>query len=325
MTTVTVTNVSTTRAPEMLKRPARVALRQYGRLTSKRRPAPDFLLIGTKRGGTTSMWHNVLAHPAVMPMFPTPRLKSPHFFDMNYTRGMAWYRSHFATMSERRAVAARLGADPVAGESSPYYMYHPLVAERVARDLPEAKIIVLLRDPVERAYSHWKERSKEGVETLTFEDALAAEGERTEGEVEKIRNDPSYYSLAHDSFSYRARGRYIEHLSPWLSLVPAEQLLILVSEDFYADPRTVYRQVENFLGIPHHEVEEFKHHNYTPRRGVPERLVGELAEYYQPSNKAIESLLGRELPWTRADPEWPGASQDVGRRVSEQNRPPASR
>ncbi len=192
------------------------SLVDYGVRTSDRRPLPDFLIIGTKRGGTTSLWNYLIQHPLVPRLFPAWNTKSAHYFEEHWGRGEAWYRSHFPTERQREALAKRHGGPVRVGEAAPLYMFHPLAAQRVAALMPTVKLIVLLRDPVERAYSHWKERRTHGIEPLDFAAALAAEPERTAGERERLIAEPESFSEPYDWYTYRARGRYLEHLEPWL-------------------------------------------------------------------------------------------------------------
>ena len=147
------------KVPPQVKAAGRAAVRRYALATAGRRVLPDFLIAGAKRGGTTSLWKWLQQHPGVLPMFPAvQQIKSPHFFDIHWTRGERWYRSHFPTRAAVDRAAGRLGYRPVVGEASPYYMFHPFAPERVAATAPDAKVIMLLRDPVDRAYSNFRER-----------------------------------------------------------------------------------------------------------------------------------------------------------------------
>ena len=150
-------------APRQAREQVRGMLVKYGERTSDQRPLPDFLIIGTKRGGTTSLWRYLIQHPLVPRLFPAWNTKTSHYFEENFHRGEAWYRSHFPTARQRAALERRHGAPPKAGEAAPLYMFHPLGSSRVATVMPGVRLVVLLRDPVERAYSHWKERRTEGV------------------------------------------------------------------------------------------------------------------------------------------------------------------
>src|SRR5687767_2090616 len=139
-------------APTWAKAAARAAIGRYGVLTAEHRQLPDYLVIGTKRGGTTSLWGNLRRHPQVLSLFPQMgNLKSPHFFDINWARGERWYRAHFPTDRHRERRAREVGHPVVVGDVSPYYLFNPLAAERASLVVPQAKIVVALRNPVDRA------------------------------------------------------------------------------------------------------------------------------------------------------------------------------
>ena len=142
---------------------------------------PGFLLVGGQRCGTTSLFEALAQHPSVRR--PQGR-KGIHYFDVSYHRGMAWYRGHFP-------LAIRSAPKAITGESSPYYLFHPLAAERIARDLPEVKLVVALRDPVERAYSAHAHEFARDYETEPFERAIEMEAERLRGEAQRLSSDPS--------------------------------------------------------------------------------------------------------------------------------------
>jgi hypothetical protein len=275
---------------------------RYGERTSDRRPLPDFLIIGTKRGGTTSLWNYLIQHPLVPRLFPAWNTKTSHYFEENWQRGEQWYRSHFPTVRRRQAMERRHGAPPKAGEAAPLYMFHPLAPARVRSLMPEVKLIVLLRDPVERAYSHWKERRTEGKEPLGFAEALAAEPARTQGERERLIADPALFSEAYDWHTYRARGRYLEHLEPWLQRFPREQLLVVPSETLYREPAATYADVLRFVGLPAYQIGRFEVFN--DRRSAPmgPAVRAELTDYYRPYNAALAERLGMTFDWAGGAP-----------------------
>lgn len=286
-------------SPRWVKDVANATTRGYGRATAFARPTPDFLIIGTKRGGTTSLFNYLLMHPGVLGLFPQLRgRKSTDYFYKELQRGDPWYRSHFHTRARRAQLGRRLGYPPVTGEASPYYVWDPRVAERVSRTAPHVKAILLVRDPVERAWSHYQERRMNGVEPLSFQDALDAEAVRTEGELDRMLAEPSYYGEAHDWYSYRARGVYLPQIRNWLTSFPSEQLLVVRSEDMYADVQAVVDDVSDFLGLPHHPLPATRTFNASPRSTMPERARAELAAYFAPHNRALEEYLGRPLSWT---------------------------
>lgn len=281
---------------------AKRALRSYGTATSGLRTLPDFAIVGAKRGGTTSLYNYLLEHPSVAPLFPgRQRIKGVRYFDSEFIRGRRWYRSHFPIELGGRYLARPQVPHPIAGEASPYYLFHPLAAQRLAQEIPDIRIIILLRDPVERAYSHYKERVRHDAEPLSFEDALEAEADRLRGETERLSKDPSYRSKEHEDHSYVAQGRYLDMLPRWFELFPRAQFHIVASEDFYADPGRVVGEIWSFLGLPPGSLSSRKRHNYVPAADLPPQTRRRLQAAFAEHNRALEQLLERALPWSSRD------------------------
>ena len=289
--------------PAQAKEVVRPVLRGVGLATSASRAHPDFLIIGAKRGGTTSLIKYLQLHPAILPMWPTvENNKKTHYFDRNYHRSDAWYRAHFPSNRQREHVERRLGVRPLTGEAAPYYMFHPLVLEHVLETKPDMKVLVLLRDPVDRVWSHYNERRQAGTETLGFEDALEAESGRLAGEEDRIRRDPRYYSVRHDFGSYLARGRYLEHLGPWLdAFEPSGRIHVIRSEDMYAEPQETLGSVHEFLGLPVVPPPAPHRYNYAPAGRPDSSTEAWLADYYRPHVEALEHRLERQFHWRHFD------------------------
>jgi hypothetical protein len=286
------------RSPRWAKDVANGVTRRYALATVSQRTLPDFLVIGTKRGGTTSLFNYLMMHPGVLGLFPQSRAKkSSDFFFKQRDQGPIWYRSHFHTRAYRKALAKRLGYAPVSGEASPYYMWDPRIAAAAHEVNPDLRAIALLRDPVERAWSHYQERTANGVEPLSFGDALAAEDDRTAGELEKMAADPSYYSEAHDWYTYRSRGLYLAQLQNWRSVFPHDQLLVLRSEDMYGNVQGVFDQISDFLGVRRFSLPTTRTFGAGRRSTMPEESRRELTEYFGPHNRELEDYLGRRLSW----------------------------
>lgn len=287
------------RSPSWVKAAADHASRRYALATVRNRAAPDFLIIGTKRGGTTSLFNYLLMHPGVLGLFPESRgKKSTDYFFREPDRGDAWYRSHFHSSRYRRLIARRLGYVPVSGEASPYYMWDPRVAAKAAELAPGLKAIALLRDPVERAWSHYQERVQNGVEPLGFEAALEAEEARTRGELDRMLADPRYYSEAHDFYSYKARGVYLPQLRNWLSAFPREQLLVIRSEDMYEDVQAVFDVVCDFLSIDRHALPVRRRFNARHQQSAMSKAArDELVRHFGRPNGELERFLGRSMNW----------------------------
>ena len=284
--------------PHSVKEVGRSSIRTLATVSAGSRPLPDFVVLGTKRGGTTSMWNYLLQHPGVLPMVPSAEnLKSPHYFYWHYDKGERWYRSHFATTWWRNRMARRAGGAVVTGEASPYYLYDPRVPARMHTLMPDARLVVMLRDPVERAYSHYKERQRAGVEPLSFDQALAAEDGRLSGEVERMSRQPDYYSRPHDWFSYRDRGIYQPQLEGWLGHYSRDQVLILLSEDFYRDPAAVYSVVTHFLGLPSMSCAAPRSGTTSRPRACHRVAQRQLTEFFAPHNERLSRYLGQDLGW----------------------------
>lgn len=268
-----------------------------GLLTSPWRMTPDFLIIGGQRCGTTSMYRTLSQHPAVL---KAVRHKGVHYFDTDYDKGMAWYKAHFPLERSARAVQSRLGVRAQTFESSPYYMFHPLAAERIARDLPGVKVLVLLRDPVERAYSAHAHELARGYEDQDFETALALEDSRLEGEAERLIADPAYRSHSHQHHGYLQRGRYVEHLERLEKVFGRDRMHVVDSHQFFTDPEPAYDGVLEFLGLPHRGYPVFEQHNARPRSPMQPELRERLEAHFAPYDERLVDWLGRPVSW-RAD------------------------
>jgi len=283
----------------------RGAVRAVGMATAPFRPRPDFLIIGAKRGGTTSLFHHLLAHPQVLGLFPSARRlpmraerKGVHQFDARPGEAAWWYRSNFPSAPARALVARRTGGPVLTGEATPYYLFHPHAAERARAIVPGARIIVLLRNPVDRAYSHYNEQRRRGHEQLpTFEAAVDAEPRRLDGEHERLVGDPTATSFAHEHQSYVAQGRYLDALEPWLRAFPAAQVLVVRSEDLYTATQPTYDHVLDFLGLPRHVLPDPGPLNGTSSPPLPVGLRDRLAAELAPHTDALEARLGRSFGW----------------------------
>ena len=275
------------RVAEIVKRPLRRLRADYRELTGPLRGLPSLLILGAQRSGSTSLFNYLVQHPDVLP----PLGKEIHYFDLHYQRGLNWYRGRFP-------YAHRLSGGTLTLDASPYYLLHPLAPERAARLVPGAKLVALLRNPVERALSHYQHEVRGGRESLPFERAIEQEVERLSGEEERLRSDPTYYSFNHHRYSYVRRGRYLEQLRRWVEHFPRSQLLVLQSERLFADPVAATAAVHEFLGVPPHRLEHYKpflHGAYD--RAMPAEVRTRLVEYFEPHNRELYDWLGEEFDW----------------------------
>lgn len=277
---------------------AKRILRSVGVATASQRPGPELLVIGAKRGGTTSLWKYLHRHPSMLSTFPrAENIKGTYFFDENWHRGEAWYRSHFPTRARRALAARRLGHPPATFEASPYYLYHPHAPARARQVVPDALIVAVLRDPVERAFSHWKER-RNHTEELGFEAALEAEEVRTAGVEAAMVADPDLISFAHRHQTYLDQGRYAPMLSRWFDAYGRDRVIVTAAEDFYADPQGFCDLITDRLDLPRHDLGRPEPFNAEPSADMAPATRRHLIQTLAPDMEAVERLLGRTMPWS---------------------------
>jgi len=247
--------------------------------------APDFVIIGTQRGGTTSLHAYLNAHPQVM----TPATKELHFLTDRHKRGHDWYLGQFPE---------ELPPDVITGEATPYALFHPLAPQRLQETAPAAKSIVLLRNPVDRAYSHFLLERSRGEEKLDFAAALDAEQERLDGEEARLSQDPAYASDPHKHASYMARGEYAGQLERWFGVFPKKQILIIRSEDLYERTAEAFSRVADFLEINPDVKIPFATHNQSSGSPLDPAIRRRLSEHFAPFNARLADLLGWDPGWS---------------------------
>ena len=259
------------------------------------------------KAGTTSLYHYLVQHPCIAPA----RNKELRFFDHRFhSHGLDWYWRRFPTTWQQKRAGARFGCKIITGEASPYYLMHPRAPERVKKVLPQVKLIVVLRNPVDRTYSHYQHNYQRGDytdpltreavprETLSFEEAIACEEERLHGEEEKMLADEKYRSVEHQYHSYKARSIYVDQLQRWMQHFPREQFLILSSEELAARPNDVCAWVFKFLQLPAYELQnESKLNVGSYSSGLDAATRAQLGEYFKPHNARLYELLGRRFDW----------------------------
>jgi len=238
---------------------------------------PNFIIIGCQRCGTTSLYTYLAQHPQIL----TPIKKEMDFFSWHFDRGIDWYLAHFPPMPS--------GEQFLTGEASPSYFDSREGPERLYSLFPEAKLIVLLRNPVDRAISQFYRLTNLNWETRSLDRVIREE-------VERLNQNPEYI-IGEEPGNYLARGRYIEFIKNWRAFFPQEQLLILKSEDFYSDAATTVKQVLEFLDLPEYQLSEYQNANPGSYQRVNESVRDWLRDYFRPYNQQLEEYLGRKLDW----------------------------
>jgi hypothetical protein len=272
---------------EAVRSPLRRLRADYREWTAPLRGLPSALIIGAQRSGTTSLFNYLAQHPNVLP----PLGKEIHYFDLHYARGVRWYRGRFPFSHRLRHRALTIDA-------SPYYLAHPLAPERAAQLLPEVKLVAVLRNPVDRAFSHYQHEVRDGRESLSFAEAIDREPERLAGEEERLRYEPGYYSYNHHRYSYTRRGLYLEQLRRWVQQYPRSRLLVLQSERLFREPAAVSAALYDFLGLRPHGLNQYiAFYQGTYERAIPANLRARLAAYFEPHNRKLYEWLGEEFDW----------------------------
>lgn len=266
--------------------------------TWDRRVLPDVMLAGVQRSGTTALFEALYRLPNV----ERPRRgKGSHFFSYNYYRGWEWFQSQFPTQAWADRVQQKTGHPLFAFDACPYYLFHPFAVERMAEALPDVKVMVMLRDPVRRAESHYHHSVSHGHEDLDFVTALEQEGERLAGEVERMDRDWSYWSHGHEHHSYFSKGRYVEQLERLFRHYPRDQVMVIQSEAFYRDANRVLADVTEWLGLPPVALEASDDRNGHRYQKMDPEMRAHLIELYRQPNAELFELLGTRYDWLGVD------------------------
>ena len=274
------------------------AARLGRRATASTRALPDFVIAGAARCGTTSLYRYLVEHPLVM----AAQIKEVHFVDRrhNLDKGERWYRSWFPTSAALEAAAAGHEVErAICGESTPNYFAHPDAASRLRAVVPEARIILLLREPIDRVWSQYRWQRWWGGETLDLADALHAEAERAGAGFEMMGGDRQTRNRF-ISHGYLARSRYADQLDWWLAAYPRRQLLVLRSEDLFADPAAVLDRTFAFLGLPPfdlstYDIQNRGNHDGRSANAIEGELRAWLEECFAEPNRRLAELT-RDLP-----------------------------
>ncbi len=244
--------------------------------------APNFLIIGVKKGGTTSIYHYLIQHPQILPAIK----KEIDFWSFYFHRGLDWYRAHFPAIPESEKF--------LTGEASPSYFDAPDIPARLFHFFPKIKLIVLLRNPVDRTISNYYHEVRSNAENMSVEEVINSRLEKLIKISSSLVKEKDYWNYQGD---YIASSVYLDWLKKWLNIFPREQLLILPSEEFYSDPKTTMKQVFNFLGLQDYQIQNYPKLNSGSYSSISESLRQKLNDYFQPHNQRLEEYLGMKFNW----------------------------
>jgi len=245
---------------------------------------PNFVVLGAQKCGTSSIFDFLMLSKEVAP----PATKEIMYFDKYFHKGLLWYKAHFPRKSQKVRT----------GEASPEYIYFrhaPVNAKKILQ--PDTKFLVLLRNPILRAYSQYKHEVRKGCETLGFEEALAAEDERMEEGRKIFEKDPRrLHNLRH--FSYKSRGLYAEQLENWFQHFERKQFLVIRTEDLAEKPEEIREEIVTFLDLPDlrdHPIPKSNVGGYGD--SIKPETLRELQQFFAEPNARLNALLGRDMNW----------------------------
>lgn len=245
-------------------------------------PSPNFIIIGSQKSGTTSLANYISQHPQVLPAIK----KETHFWSGEFNRGIDWYLAHFPPIPKSQNF--------ITGEATPNYLVNDRVAERIYSFLPDIKLLVIFRNPVDRAFSQYHHWRRLNWEERSFEIAINVELEILKTTPKQPQGDKKYWQLPGN---YIGKGVYIEFIQKWMEVFPREQFLILRGEDLYQAPDDTMKQVFDFLGLPEHQLPIYKKLNSGSYAPISDSLRQRLSAYFQPHNQRLEQYLGIQFNW----------------------------
>ena len=243
---------------------------------------PDFIIIGAQKSGTTSLENYITQHPQVIPAIK----KETHFWYRDFDKGVNWYLAHFPPIPKSENF--------ITGEATPNYLENYQAAERIYNVFPQVKLLVILRNPTDRAFSQYHHWIRLNWDDRSFEEAINSELGVLRKNPETPEGDKNYWQ---QPGKYIGRGIYVEFLKKWLAVFPKEQLLILKGEDLYQKPIETMKQVFEFLGFPKHQLPEYKKLNSGYYSPISDVMRQKLNEYFKPHNQRLEKYLGMKFYW----------------------------
>lgn len=247
---------------------------------------PDFIIIGETKTGSTSVYNYLLEHPQIKGAIDERSIiqevkelsdsqlsnsKEIRYYDRYYFKGLDWYKSKFPATD----------SDEITGEATPMYFFRTLTASRLAKDVPKVKLIVLLRNPVDRLYSNFQHNNKYitnwSKKYSSFEEYL------------NTCSDSDYYLIE--------KGLYVYTIQKWLKFFPKNQLMIITTEEMRDSPQNGYSKILRFLGVQDYIIERFSLHRTNSYKPMKKETRHLLEDFYMPFNEELEKLLGVKLNW----------------------------
>ena len=259
-------------------------------ITGPLRVLPDFIMIGSMKCGTTSLYYDICEHPCVSPA----AYDEIGFFDSNFHLGLNWYRSMFPTKRRIEDIRRKEGV-AITGEDTPFYFWNPVAAKRIQKLLPNIKLITILRNPIDRAYSEYQDLVSSESNSPSFETFI-------ENEINTRRKDSSLiteenFEIFNQKNSYLLKGIYVDQLKIWAGLFPKEQIFTLSTENLNSEPITALESVFQYLNLPDYKIKNIqrqKQKKYVPMNSQTRKI---LIEFFKPHNERLFKFIGKKFDW----------------------------
>ena len=260
-------------------------------LTSPIRILPSFIIVGAVRCGTTSLYYNICEHSCVLPA----AYDEIGFFDSNYELGINWYKSMFPTKFKKKKIESKTGIC-ITGEDTPFYFWDKNAINRIKKEIPKIKLIVLLRNPIDRAYSNYHLGVRLGSETLSFEESIKKEIELLEKNNDIESNNIEKFLRPR---SYIAKGLYYHQIKNWFDVFSKEQILVLNTENLAENPQQTLEQIFNFLGLPNERIQNIQNRKVGNYQKMNKDTREILRKLFKPHNEKLFKFLEREFEWDK--------------------------
>ena len=265
-----------------------VIKRGYFGITSPFRTIPNFIVIGVKRCGTTTLYEQLSEHPCIE--------KSAHdnlgFFNNNFELGMNWYKSHFVTNFRKKEIERKYGKFATYDVTSSY-IQKKKTAQNIFKTLPNVKLILILRNPTDRAYSEYNQNIIDENESRDFTELIKQEI----NEIQNMENGNLEFSS--DKINLVKKGIYEKQISPWLEIFPRKQILIISTEEFGEKTTETYDKIFRFLELPEYKIKNKKRHRKGTYEAMDDKTRKILDDFYESYNSKLFQKIEETFRWNR--------------------------
>ena len=255
-------------------------------ITSSSRVLPNFIIIGTVRSASTSLYYNICEHPSVL----EAAYDEIGFFDSNFHLGINWYRSMFPTQKEMNKIRKETKFG-ITGEDTPFYFWKKEASQRIHEILPNIKLIVICRNPIDRAYSNYNLGLRKKTEELSFEEAIDTET--------KFMENHTFRECLDRNRSYLIKGHYKKQLEIWYEIFSTKQIHIVSTEEMQDDPQKTLIDIYRFLDLPDYNIKNPQRQKSAEYKKMNDETRKKLLDYYKPYNDEFFKIIQKKFEWDK--------------------------